>query len=196
MSRNRGSKVCECGLDFVSVPMRDSDLITEDAYLTAIGWPDCPYRGNGGHGWSPSGYDVRFRKIVCPTCEVEYAGWYYLLAGEWWFFDTSYWSNFNDEPGAADVRNKNTVTPPCGQDKPHGKSYDTGSWAVGGFAAGTHSCPCGGDGVVWLNLSSSLKEYDGLRFETRAAFCVPCATALRDGLTCEIKVPDDSRQRT
>lgn len=199
MSRNRGSTTCDCGVDLHSV---DGPLLTEDEYLAAIGRPDCPYivtraptfKDNAGHGWGHR--DVHFRKIVCPACAVEYVGWLAPSRGlfdEWSLFDTSYWSTFNDKPGEADMRNRRGPTP-CTHDR-HGKSYASGSWFVSGFTSGSHRCPCGRDGLVRLALSSG---DDGLYSETKTAFCVACATALRDGLTCEInaKVPSDSEPRT
>lgn len=63
MSRNRCDTECSCGFwkfqDVRTLPIDDGLLMTEDEYLRAIDWVDCPYRNNLGLGWSEHRYRER-----------------------------------------------------------------------------------------------------------------------------------------
>lgn len=60
MSRNLCSTECECGFwrfqGDREVLIGSRSLMTEDDYFAAIGWNNCPYKGNQGHG---TGYGYR-----------------------------------------------------------------------------------------------------------------------------------------
>lgn len=106
MSTNRGTTVCDCGLDFGRRPelgyRKHTDLLAGDDYRKQVGL----------HARvRVEGYPDRatlFGKIVCSLCRTEFVGWFRAPelpqydGPEWRVYDTSYWSSYNDEPGKSD----------------------------------------------------------------------------------------------
>lgn len=125
MSRNRCETECPCGLNLATRAGRkpQKDLMSSEEYLKAIGWEDCPYMDFMAScmsrtvftGWSNRGEPTMFAKVICPLCLVEFVGWFHPPRSpqsdgpEWELYDTSYWSVFNDEPGAEDVARRRDV---------------------------------------------------------------------------------------
>jgi len=71
----------------------------------------------------------------------------------------------------------------CQQKEPHRRSFNDGSWEVGGWVPGTHLCLCGGDGVVSLSLRIG---GGGLSSNTLVNLCRSCAIELRNGIDCQL----------
>lgn len=104
MSRNLSKTycpVCKRGFAPTSFSIGEAHkLMTEGQYLKAIGWEDCPYKGNFGYGWTGKGGNIKthFLRIQCPDCGRLFAGWYQCMGDSWVLFDSSYFFSFDDEP--------------------------------------------------------------------------------------------------